>query len=92
MESNSRKCKFFDTPGLNSGAYVFFIKPIQSRVQKVWGHSESSQDNDSPDDPGGSWLVVTDVGEPMNRRGGEELIHLPPEAPHIELWLLLLLL
>ena len=54
MECYSRKGKFFNTPGLNCSADVFFIKPIQSMIQKVRCDPKTSQDYDGPDDPGES--------------------------------------
>ena len=86
MESDCWKWIVLNASCLHSGGDILLIEPINSAVQEVRSDSKPSYDNDSPDDPGGSGLVVTDVGEPMDRCGGEEFIHLPPEAPHIELW------
>ena len=85
MKSNCRKRIFCDAPGLHRGGHILLTEPINSLVQEIWGDPKPCQDNDSPDSPGGSGLGVTDVGEPVDRGGGEKFIHLSPEAPHGEL-------
>ena len=86
MKSNCWERVVFDTPSLYCGTDILLTEAINSVVQKVWSNPKSTHNNHCPDDPGWFGMSVTDVGEPMDGCGGEKLIHLPPEAPHIELW------
>ena len=71
-------------PGLYGGAHIVVSKTRDSFIKKVCGKTKGYQHRHSPDDPGGSGLVITDVGEPMDRGRGEKLIHLPPQDLHAE--------
>ena len=74
MEGHSWEGVLLDTFRLHSGGHVFLIEPIQSLKQEIRVDPEAGQDDDGPDDPGGSGLSAADVGETMDRCGGEKSI------------------
>ena len=74
MEGHGWEGVLLDTFRLHSGGHVFLIEPIQSLKQEIRVDPEAGQDDDGPDDPGGSGLSVADVGETMDRCGGEKSI------------------
>ena len=85
MESHGWEGVIFDTFSVHSGGHIFLSEPIQSLKQEIRVDPEAGQNNDGPDDPGGSWLSVADVGETVDRCGGEKLICflLKPSNSHL---------